>query len=148
MTTIIPLKIQIKVEIPPVAERCVKEFGITPTETFFAYAGAIYNPGNNPIAFHVLAHEATHIHQQSRENMTPDKWWDMYFSDVSFRLGQETEAYAVQYQSYCKKIKDRNSQGRFLWWCAGQLACDFYGKMVTTNEAINIIKNFNFKKHD
>lgn len=104
----------------------------------YAYGDTIYNPGGNEIADHMLAHEETHCHQQGGN---PDEWWNRYLLDPYFRVEQEAEAYARQYDFLCAQIKDRNRRTRVLWDLARILSSSLYGSVIGHSKAIQMIKD-------
>lgn len=88
----------------------------------------------------LIAHESTHIRQQSTQ---PDAWWSRYLDDQFFRVEQEAEAYAAQYDYVCHHIlKDRNARNKFLLRLASSLASPIYGSVISTSTAMERIKSF------
>lgn len=87
---------EIKNEYPPNYQLLVDEFN-PPKTTVFVYGDTIYNPSGDEIPPDVVVHEKVHMKQQ-KEFATPDLWYTKYIYDKSFRLEQEVEAYATQYQ--------------------------------------------------
>jgi len=86
---------------PPVYERAVKEFGVDfyghPISTIFTYGDTIH-VASGYLQKDVLAHELTHVEQQTTYPGGAAAWWERYFIDEDFRLQQEIEAYRRQYK--------------------------------------------------
>ncbi len=122
----------------------IREAGMDPDVryTVFTYGDILYNPGGGDIPDDLMVHEETHTKQQSA---FPDEWWDKYLTDKSFRLEQETEAYANQYDYYCSKHKDYYKQQKFVERLASDLSSSLYGNLCNINQAIFLIKTFNLK---
>lgn len=147
-------------EKPPVYDAIV-ENGMRPTETtIFAYGDAIYNPGGIEIPPYLIEHEETHCAQQSdKENMLKyidpseriddeklkqkmaDAWWGRYLTDPYFRIEQEAEAYARQYDFMCGMIRDGNARTRLLFDLGRILASGIYGSVVKADHARQMIKS-------
>lgn len=94
----------------------------------FAYGNILYNPGRNFISEDLMVHEETHETQQF-EFGGPEKWWDKYLYDRSFRLSQEVEAYANQYV-YIRGIYSRQVARKFLVKIAKDLSGPLYDHIV------------------
>lgn len=113
--------------------------GMKPEKTtIFPYGMIIYNPSGEPIPPDIWIHEAQHIAQQGKN---PQAWWDRYILDKDFRLEQEVEANREQYKFFCKVKKDRNERSRALLAMAKNMAGEVYGNLLTTNKAMELIKN-------
>lgn len=65
----------------------------TDAQTCFCYGDTLYTRSDEELPADVLAHEAVHARQQEM----PELWWHRYLIDPVFRLDQELEAFAVQY---------------------------------------------------
>ena len=107
-----------------------------PMRTVFTYNDTIYNPSGNPIPMHLQKHEEVHMRQQ---NGDPDNWWGRYFVDSYFRIDQEAEAYAAQYDNICIFERDRNKRVRILHELAGFLSGKGYGGIIGKIDAMKII---------
>ena len=128
---------QIKIEYPPIYEDIISA-GMQPhSGTIYTYGDTIYNPGRVEIPEYLMIHEEVHSKQQGAD---PDAWWGRYLIDQYFRVDQEGEAYAKQYDFMCKKIKDRNQRNRLLIDLSKILASPVYGSCVTTSGAMEIIR--------
>lgn len=68
-------------------------------ENIYCYGDTVYNPSGNEIEKDIYYHEAIHSIQQDKK---PEAWWNRYLTDKHFRLDQELEAYAHQY-NFIKK---------------------------------------------
>jgi len=126
-------------ERPPIWDSVIAA-GMRPDETrvIFTYGDKIYNPGGTEISEDVMEHEETHSEQQG---LDPDAWWARYLTDPIFRIAQESEAYAKQYDFMCARVRDRNRRNQFLIYLAGQLSGPMYGNVIDGNGAIKMIKS-------
>ena len=106
----------------------------------FTYGDTIYNPGGGNIPDHLMAHEEVHVKQQRKIFTTPKKWWKRYLKDKRFRFTQEIEAYRTQYKFVKRTNNNREEVNRFLARIAMDLSSPVYGSIVTTTEAIDLIK--------
>ena len=113
---------------------------MSPTSNaIYAYGNIIYNPSGKVVPDDVIAHEETHCRQQGAD---PDFWWSRYIEDKYFRIDQEAEAYAVQYDFVCKNIiKDRNQRNNALLKLAEVLASPTYGSVIGKSAAYQMIKS-------
>ena len=115
--------------------------GLTPGEhTVFTYGDTLYAPNlpeDGTIAEHLMVHEEIHSKQQK----DPERWWIDYLIDPGFRLSQELQAYAAQYQ-YVKEHFNRSYQRRFLHLIASDLASPMYGGIISIQQAEDAIKNY------
>ena len=109
-----------------------------PRNTVFTLGDTIYNPSGQEIPDHLIEHEKTHSLQQGND---PNAWWGLYLQDIYFRIDQEVEAYAKQYQTLCKAIKDRNARYKLLYQLAESLASVRYGAVITRTDAMKFIKD-------
>lgn len=132
--------LQIIDEYPPNYKKISAIFDLNGIKPVFTYGRVIYNPHKSDIQNDVIVHERVHIRQQSSDQMNPDKWWEMYITDVKFRLEQEIEAYRAQYAYVCENIKDKNSRFRMLHSYAQNLASKMYGHIISYTDAIIRIK--------
>jgi len=130
----------ILIQKPPIWEEAHKHFEIDDARTIYTYGDTIYNPSNVIIDPDVLEHESVHVRQQANTEGGPRAWWRHYFDDMSFRIGQEAEAYGRQYWSFCRHEKDRNKQTRYLYMIAGFLGSKMYGVEIKNSEALALIK--------
>jgi hypothetical protein len=125
-------------EYPPIYEDIIN-YGMHPRQgTIFTYGDTIYNPDGIEIPEYLMIHEEVHSKQQGAD---PDAWWGRYLIDEYFRIEQETEAYAKQYDFMCKKVKDRNQRNRLLIDIAKIVSSPTYGNVITTSAAMIQIKN-------
>lgn len=116
---------------PPNIEVLREKFNPGPN-AIFTYGDTVYNPSGGVLSPELRAHEAVHIKQQEGG---AEAWWDRYLVDVEFRLEQELAAHRVEYQTYCKSVKDRNKRSRFLNIIAVRLASPMYGGIITSSQA-------------
>lgn len=98
----------------------------------FAYGGRIYAPGFARVSPVLQAHEQIHIDRQGAE---PDRWWDKYLADTTFRLEEELAAHRAEYQAYCWRHSNSRKRRAALDMIAGKLAAPLYGGMVTVEDA-------------
>ena len=127
-------------EYPPIYD-AILSAGMHPNpSTIYAYGDAIYAPHVDPVPPDLIAHESAHCRQQGND---PDGWWSRYLDDPYFRIDQEAEAYAAQYDYVCQHmVKDRNARARFLQRLAGSLSSPIYGSVITQSSALEAIRNF------
>lgn len=129
-------------DFPPNYAILNKVFKLTDINVF-AYAPNIYNPNNCYLDPVVILHEQVHIKQQ-KDN--PEKWWQRYIVEASFRACEEISAYQVQYKALQKITKDRNQLFKWLHQLATDLSSPTYGEIITYDEAIKAIKSsYKFK---
>jgi hypothetical protein len=88
----------------------------------------------------IIAHEKIHEKQQAAIEGGPAEWWRRFFDDVEFRVQQEVEAYAGQYQYICKHIKDRNRRNDHLVEMAAMLSGPMYGNPANQFDLLHRIK--------
>lgn len=121
---------------PPNIEEIRKRFDIKGRAVVFTYGDILYAPDSSEISEDLMVHEETHSMQQSTG---VKEWWDRYYVDKEFRLEQELEAYRNQYQ-WAKENLNRHYKRRLLKRIAGDLSSELYGGIVSTEEAIKLIK--------
>lgn len=125
-------------QLPPNYER-IKEAGMNPSENaVYTYGENVYNPSGQELPLDVIHHEKVHIKQQGYD---PEGWWENYLSDIPFRINQEVEAYAAQYEFMCGVYKDRNNRSRALHLFAQTLASETYGSVINIDEAVQMIRD-------
>lgn len=116
---------------------CREQFGAEYEKgMMFTLGDTVYS--KDPIPEDWQVHEAVHSKQQLA--IGPEKWWERYFKDRIFRMGQELEAYKAQYtfiESYCK---DRNTLDKACRELARQLAT-IYGLNINQMQAYKLIKS-------
>ena len=129
-------------DYPPIWEE-VNMAGMrpNPNNIAFTYCGAIYVPSGRQLDDHVVAHEEVHGKQQGEGEDGARAWWSRYIIDPYFRIEQEAEAYARQYDFICVKIKDRNQRHKVLTDLGRMLAGPTYGSVVNQSDACAMIKN-------
>lgn len=131
---------KIKEELPPygLMKKCSQMFDLSEAKPIFTFGDTIYNPHKMPIDEYMISHESVHKIQQGDE---PEKWWDDYLLDKQFRLEQELQAYRVQFRVFKDFNKDRNSQAKYLYALANDLASGMYGRITTHSKAFKAIKD-------
>lgn len=139
MTTTTQIETPIIEDFPPIWDKVIAAgMRPNPDTVLFAYAGAIYAPRAKNISNDLLVHEGVHLDQQGDD---ADAWWDRYIQDAYFRIDQEAEAYAEQYDFLCHDIKDRNQRNMILHRMAIQLSGAMYGNVITHSAAKTMIKS-------
>lgn len=137
--TIAP-KVHLVATLPPNYAEIVKAMGSEVSfenGNVFAYGNKIHS--NSELSPDLYVHECVHIRQQ-RTFGKPELWWKKYLSDKSFRKEQEIEAYREQYWFYKSRVKDRNTQARFLHRLSTELSSVLYGRIVSYNEALRLLR--------
>lgn len=128
--------IKFSVEKPPVYERCKDMFGIEwDKNIIITYGDTIHC--KIPISPDLKVHETTHVKQQLSTGK--DIWWEKYFTDKSFRLSQELEAYRNQL-TYVNKNYNRKARvhiKKHIIYCMPNL----YGNMCTKKEAEKMLND-------
>lgn len=127
--------------LPPIWEEAHKHFEINDDETFYTYGNKLYNPARLNVPPEILAHEETHMRQQQKTEGGPAGWWAQYFENKAFRADQEAEAYANQYEEYCKNHKDRNQRAKYIYELASHLSSPLYKLGITHQDATIMIKH-------
>lgn len=123
---------------PPILDKILKA-GLKPQpDTIFTIGSTIYNPSGLDIPSDILAHEIVHSKQQAVSNTA--LWIDRYLNDIDFRIDQEAEAFAGQYEYVCGIIKDRNDRAKVLLSLADNLASSVYGNSISQQKAIELIR--------
>ena len=137
------LIMKISREYPPNIETIKARFQLN-SRVCFTYGDTIYNPGGGKITDDLMVHEETHMIQQDGQ---PLWWWAKYIEDDEFRLSQEVEAYANQYQYYkknrCTKPNGKIRKERldkFLYKIAKDLSSPIYGGIITVSDAKALIR--------
>lgn len=117
---------------PPNYDKIAKVFPVDGRPIVFTYGDTIYNvPKDYNIPKHLEIHESIHTKQQGND---PDSWWDKYLADPNFRLEQEVQAYACQY-NFAKQVLPVKMYDQFLDSIAFDLSSDVYGKILSFNQA-------------
>ena len=126
-------------QFPPNFED-IQEAGMCPDplNALFTYGDTIYAPGGSEVNWHLMAHEEVHERQQGKD---PKAWWDRYINDHIFRVAQEAEAYARQYEAICDVLKDRNRRNKTLLDLSRILSGPLYGNVVSKSGAMSLIKS-------
>jgi hypothetical protein len=127
-------------EKPPNYEKIIKAFPHAEgAPVIFCYGDTIYDPvGGKPLPEHLVKHEFVHSKQQE-EFGGPEKWWDEYIANPTFRFEQEVEAYAVQYKFSQTQLKAKWSD-KFLDNLARDLSSPVYGGVADFHKARAQIK--------
>ena len=122
---------------PPIYDMIIAS-GMRPHEgVVYAYGNTIYNPSGSSISEDVICHESIHGVQHGDN---PESWWQRYLSDPHFRIAQEVEAYAAQYDYLCSTIKDKNARYQLVLRIAHTLSGPIYGEVISTAAALKMVK--------
>ena len=132
-------KVKVTAEYPPkeIYDKCVEQFGVSFEKgTVFAVDDKIHMYKPQQMSDHLMAHETTHIKQQSKHGW--QEWWDRYLEDPEFRLLQELEAYHNQYKFL---LENTNRQFRkfVLKRIVKDLSGKMYGNLISPEEAERVI---------
>jgi len=101
----------------------------------FTHGDTIYASKPLDMPFHLVAHEITHVFQQTK--MGAKEWWKKYLEDEDFRLVQEIEAYQQQYK--VAKAKNEATAALVLAKIAEDLSSEIYGNMIDVEAAKKLI---------
>lgn len=125
---------------PNYAEICAAIEGVKGNnEAIFTYGETVYTISGKKLPGHLIAHEAAHITQQKRHDGGVKGWWAQYLIDSDFRLDEELQAYRVQYRVLLDE-EDRKTRRTWLDHMARSLAGSLYGRLITKDQARELIK--------
>lgn len=129
-------------DVPPMLQ-AIQDAGMAPRLEYaaFCYGDELYIPGKWEPSEELLRHEAEHSEQQRNTEGGKDAWWERYIDDQYFRIEQEAQAYACQYDLYRTRVTDRNAQARYLFQLAGQLSGPMYGNVIPQGAAQKLIRD-------
>ena len=103
----------------------------------FCYGTKIFNPGGEPIASWLIAHEEVHCLQQGDD---VEGWWDRYLSDVQFRFRQELVAHRQEWRSWLSAgVRNRAQRRAMMAHIASRLSGPLYGRIVGFSSAREMI---------
>lgn len=123
---------------PPNFDKIVKVFyGAERPGVIFAYAPNIYSPRDVNAPPDLVAHEMIHIERQ--EKIGVDVWWDRYLADPEFRFNEELLAHRAELAHLLKHSANRNTRRMALKHVAKKLSASLYGRMVTREQAIQLL---------
>ena len=129
-------EMKIKESYPPNYE-IIKLTLNPPPHAVFCYGDTIHNPSKRELLPDLIHHEEVHSKQQDNN---PDLWYNRYLTDKDFRLDQELEAYASQYNF----IKDKLN-AKLRKWLLGNKAEALsrnYKLSISQREAESKIRNY------
>lgn len=127
--------IKISADKPPVYDRLKEVFGVEWDEGLVVtYGDTIHVKGGIGLTKDLLAHEATHVGQQTLYPGGVEAWWDRYLADKEFRLSQEQEAYGVQLVVIRDEVSNKRKQLARIATIVHSLYTS-YGDMMTKDEA-------------
>lgn len=124
-------------EDPPMISEISKAFYLRDNSVIFSWGDIIYNPNNVNISPALIAHEAVH---GKRQQSDVEAWWHEYIDNPSFRLLEETLAHMAEYRYLRDHSINRNQRRTCLKQTAKRLAAPLYGRMVTTSQAVKLLK--------
>lgn len=105
----------------------------------FAFGDTIYNPSGVDLSPSLIAHEATHSLQQD-EIGGAEIWWGFYITQPEWMIGQELDAYRIEYRQYIADGKmNRAFRHRFCRSCAMRLASPLYNSSMKKKLAQKLI---------
>lgn len=139
-------EIKISNSFPPNFDQLKARFGDDNKEVIFCYGDTIYNPYNRIIREDLIVHEQVHVQQQTRNEMTPELFFNRYLTDNDFMLEAEAEAYAAQLNFLL--IKEPGARNRLLHSFAAFLTDPVYGELIDIEEAEDLISKYLFANHD
>lgn len=131
------MAVEIRKEQPPNIATLRNAFQLTGKE-IFAWDGVIYDPSDGGVSKSLIEHEKVHFRQQ-RAVGGPEVWWDRYIVDPAWRLEQELEATAREYEVFSED-HGRAQRRRLLDILARRLSSPMYGGMITKKAAKARIK--------
>lgn len=102
----------------------------------YCYGEKVFNPTGKEIPEDVLYHEQVHVKQQGE---LPEQWWNRYLTDTQFRLEQEVEAYAAQYQ-FVKRHYPSKAHKEALFDMASTLSSPMYNVGISYQQAESMIR--------
>ena len=105
----------------------------------FTYGDTIY--AHKELPCDLVAHEMTHVKQQTLYDGGPETWWDRYFVDAEFRLDQETKAYTKQVRYLNQNELDRNRRFKMIQGIAKTLSGSIYGNIISYDKALELFIN-------
>lgn len=127
--------IKISAEKPPVYERIKELFNVDWDDGLIVtYGDTIHVKGGIGLTKDLMAHEVTHVGQQTLYPDGVEAWWERYFTDKGFRLEMEKEAYAMQIAIIRDEVKNRHKQLVRIATIVHSLYTA-YGDMMTKEEA-------------
>lgn len=126
---------------PPCFDSVCAAFNMVPRYAIFSYGDRIYSPDVEVLPDHLIEHEKVHLRQQGGTEEGAAIWWGKFLRDPEFRISQEIEAYARQYQYFISRVSDREKVAKFLWALAGSMSGPLYNNCISHYEAMQRIKN-------
>jgi len=124
----------------PNLQELKEHFVVDENYLIVAYGDAIYTPKGQALSKDLIIHELVHCMRQGYSVDSAKLWWEKYMRDKQFRIDEEALAYNKQYAYCCVVYKDREVRSKILLAMANQLASEQYGKVITSSEAANLIK--------
>ena len=121
---------------PPNFQQIVAAFPSAKREgCIFTYGDTVFVTKPNDIYLipSLKAHEQVHIDQQKK--LSPERWWENYLKDDTFRLEQELPAHRAEYACVKNLSQDRNKHAAALSVIAQRLSGSLYNGMLSYTEA-------------
>lgn len=130
---------KISKEIPPIYQTLHDQFGVEWEKGLVITWGDTIHTKLGKLPPDLIAHESTHVYQQTNFEGGPDAWWKKYLADPSFRLREETAAYMIQVDFIKKNMVGRNARRQQFKHIVDSMV-RMYGNMVTKEQAKEILK--------
>jgi uncharacterized Fe-S cluster-containing radical SAM superfamily protein len=142
LETVLHTMFDVSNDRPPNYEELAKALpGAKRKGVIFTYGKVIYNPSFVKMDHSLLAHEATHVVQQTADGMTPEEWWKMYIINPYFRYDQELEAHRIEHQVMARLGHSRIARRLALKGMARRLSGQLYGNVVSYHKAMEAIRD-------
>lgn len=123
-------------EKPPIWDRAQAAFDLDWDSGVVVTYGDTAYCKSGQLSPDLRVHEETHVMQQ--KVLGPERFFDKYLIDPSFRMQMETEAYQRQAAFIRRTIRDRNKVTRMIHHLATSMA-SMYGDMCTYQEAQRLL---------
>lgn len=142
LDTIMKVNFDVSNDNPPNFETLAKALpGAKRKGVIFTYGKTIYNPSFVKMDHSLLAHEATHVVQQTTDGMSPEEWWKMYVANPGFRYNEELEAHRIEHQMMARLGHSRIARRLALKSMARRLSGQLYGNIVSYHKAMEAIRD-------
>jgi hypothetical protein len=106
----------------------------TPT-VVFCWGDIIYSPSTDELPEALHAHENVHSDRQLQFEGGPQKWWEKYLINKTFRFEEELLAHSIEYEYLALRSRSRKERRFFLRHISEKLASPIYGPMVSEDKA-------------
>lgn len=128
---------EVVISYPPIIDDIVKVFpSVKQTRgVIFSWGAQVFNPDNIHITNSLLEHEWVHRQRQTENEDSILKWWELYLTDMEFRLNEEILGHKAELKHELWLIKDRNRRNMIMHHIAARLAGPIYGNIISLSEA-------------